>query len=331
MLFSENKFRNLSIRLTILLFIYILFSKVLYTLTTNLLNKFLGVSVQLNKVQQTEPEIREDLQGRIEVFDQSIRSFEKRLRAVERRLSLETPPSQQAGRVFLGNYSDIHTEENSGAIAAGSSFLPQRPSIVPETSIPENSYLPGSIQLIPEGNIPNFALSAEIPSAEGSNASLISMGSSSEASLTGYKIVNLNHLFSSLSESLRSLQAALSELSNFAHNDLKSEVEKLDIEIKSLKGREEKTNEYLKGLESRIETLENQNRLTLGSIRIPLEISGIVGSSVLFLTGFLIWSGRWDIIRSPVFPIGLAILMAGAVIIKFIMVNSKRKSLADNE
>jgi hypothetical protein len=285
----------------------------------------------LNKVQQTEPEVREDLQGRIEVFDQSIRSFEKRLRAVERRLSLETPPSQQAGRVFSGNFSDTYIEENAGAIAAGSPFLPQRPSVAPESSIPENSYLSGSIPSLSEGNIPNFALSAVIPSAEVSNASMISMDSSSEASLTGYKIVNINHLFSSLSEGFRSLQSALSELSNFAHNDLKSEIGKLDIELKSLKEREEKTNEYLKGIELRIETIENQNRLTFGSIRIPLEISGIIGSSVLLLTGFLVWSGRWDIIRSPYFPIGLAVLMAGAVIIKFFMVNSRKKSLVDKE
>ncbi len=190
------------------------------------------------KVQQAEPEIREDLQGRIEVFDQSIRSFEKRLRAVERRLSLENPPLQQAERVFSSTFSDIHTEENAGAIAAGSPFLPQRPSIAPESSIPENSYLSGSVPSLSEGNIPNFALSAVIPSAKVSNASMISMDSSSEASLTGYKIVNINHLFSSLSESLRSLQAELSELSNFAHNDLKSEIEKLDIELKILKDRE---------------------------------------------------------------------------------------------
>lgn len=143
--------------------------------------------------------------------------------------------------------------------------------------------------------------------------------------------MNINHLFSSISESLRSLQASLSELSNFAHNDLKSEIEKLDIELRILKDREEKTNKYLKGIELRIESIENQNRLTFGSIRIPLEISGIVGSSVLFLTGFLVWSGRWDIIRSPYFPIGLSVLMAGAVIIKFIVVNSRRKSLADKE
>jgi hypothetical protein len=279
----------------------------------------------LNRLQQTEPEIREDLQGRIEVFDQSIRSFEKRLRAVERRLSLEIHPSQQDGRTFSSNFSDTYIEENAGAVATRSPFLPLRPSIAPESSIPENSYLSGSVPVLSEGNIPNFTLSAVIPSAEISNASIISMDSSSEASLTGYKIVNITHLFSSLSESLRSLQVALSELSTFAHNDLKSEIEKLDIELKSLKDREENINEYLKGIESRIETVENQNRLTFGSLRIPLETSGIVGSSVLFLTGFLVWSGRWDVIRSPYFSTGLAVLMAVAVFIKFYIVNRKKK------
>lgn len=291
----------------------------------------------MNKVQQTEPEIREDLQGRIEVFDQSIRSFEKRLRAVERRLSLEAQPSPQAGRVFSGNFSDIHTEEDAGVIVAGSSFLPQRSSDTPQSSIasqsptPENPFLSGAIPLLSEGSIPNFAVSAATPSGEVSNASMTSMDNSSEVAITGYKVVNVNCLFSNFSESLCSLQAALSGLSNFAHNDLRSEIEKLDIELKNLKNGEEKTNEYLKGIELRTETIENQNRLTFGSIKIPLEVSGIVGSSVLFLTGFLVWSGRWDIIRSPYFPIGLAVLMAGAVIIKFIVVNSKKKSLADKE
>ena len=241
----------------------------------------------MNMVQQTEPEIMEDWQGRIEVFDQSIRSFEKRLRAVERRLSLEPYPSQQGGRSFSSNFSDTHNEENAGSIAANSSVFPPKPSIAPESSIPENSYLSGTVPSLPQGNIPNFALSAVIPSAEVADTSMISMDNSSEVSLNGHKIVNINHLFSSFSESLRALQAALSDLSNFAHNGLKSENEKLEIEIKNLKDREEKTNEYLKGVEQRVETIENQNRISFGSIRIPLEISGIVGSSVLFLTGFL--------------------------------------------
>ena len=283
----------------------------------------------MNKLNHSEPEIREDLQGRIEVFDQSIRSFEKRLRAVERRLSLETPPSLQAGRVFSGNFPDSFPEENAGSVAAGSSVFPQGPSVSPESSIPGNSFISDSVSLLSEGNISSFALNAVIPSGETSNVSMISLDNSSDVSVTGYKIRDINYLFSSLSENIRSLQASVSELSNFAHNDLKSEIEKLDMEMQSLKDQESTTSEYVKKLESRIEIIENQNRFTLGSIRIPLEISGIVGSSVLFLTGFLVWSGRWDVIRSPYFSTGLAVLMAGAVFLKFYMVNCKKKSIAD--
>jgi len=112
---------------------------------------------------------------------------------------------------------------------------------------------------------------------------------------------------------------------SFVHNNLKSEIERLDLEIQSLRDQETAKYESVKKLESRIEVIENQNRFTLGSIKIPLEISGIVGSSVLFLTGFLVWSGRWDVIRSPYFSIGLAVLMVGAVFIKFYVVNRKKK------
>ena len=285
--------------------------------------------VQLNKLHQAEPEIREDLQGRIEVFDQSIRSFEKRLRAVERRLSLETPPANQAGRVFSGNFSGSFPEENSGSVAAGSSVFPQGPSVSPESSVPGNSFLSDSVPSLSEGNISSFALSAVLPSGETSHLSMTSVDNSSEVSGAGYKIRSINDVFSSISESLRSFQVALSELSNFAHNNLESEVEKLNMEIRNLKAQENTKSAYIKELESRIEIIENQNRLTLGSMKIPFEISGVAGSSVLFLTGFLVWSGRWDVIRSPYFSTGLALLMAGAVLMKFYLVNRKKKSLTD--
>lgn len=285
----------------------------------------------MNRVQQAEPEIREDLQGRIEVFDQSIRSFENRLRAVERRLSLETQPVQRAERLFSSDFNDSNTEENSGSNAANSSYFSKRSSIAPEPSIPANSYLTSTVPLFLERNIPNFELDSVIPSTEVPDASVIVMESSSEASLPGYKIVNVNQLFSSVSESLRALQVALSDLSYYVHNDLKLEVEKLDIEIKNFKDIEEKTNENLKGIGQRVDTIEDQNKLTFGSIRIPLEISGITGALVLFLTGLLVWSGRWDIIRSPFFPLGLAVLMAGTVFIKFYMVNRKKRLFGNRE
>ncbi len=287
----------------------------------------------MNKLHQEEPEIREDLQGRIEVFDQSIRSFEKRLRAVERRLSVETPPSLEAERVFSGNFSDPFPEENSGTIVACPAVFPQMPSVSPESSIPlhGNSLLSNSVPSFSEGNNSSLALSAVLPSGSTSDISILSVDNSSETSGTGYKIRSINELFSGLSESLRALQASISELSGFVHDNLKPEIERMDKEVQNFRDQETAKYEYIKKLESRIEFLENQNRFTLGSIKIPLEISGIVGSSALFLAGFLVWSGRWDIIRSPYFPMVLGVMMAGAVLMKFFIVNRTKKSLSDAE
>lgn len=288
-----------------------------------------GGNGQLNKLRQADPEIREDLQGRIEIFDQSIRSFEKRLRAVERRLSTEASSGLQTGRVISGNFSGLFPGENAGSIATNSLILPQVPSVSPEASIRGNSYFSDLVPSISEGNIPGFEFSAVLPSGGPSNLSTFSGDNSSDVSGTGYKIRSINEVFSNFSESLRSLQAALSELSNVTHNNLKPEIEKLDMEFRNLKVQQDAKSEYIKELESRIEILENQNRLTLGSMKIPFEISGIAGSSALFLTGFLVWSGRWDVIKSPYFSTGLAVLMAGAVLIKFYMANRRKKVLTD--
>jgi hypothetical protein len=289
----------------------------------------MGVMVQLNKLHQADTEVRDDLQGRIEVFDQSIRSFEKRLRAVERRLSIEASPALQAGRVFSGNFSGLFPGENAGSISARSSIYPQVPSISPETSIRGNSFFSDLVPSVSEGNVSNFESSAVLPSGGPSNLSTFSGDNSSEVSGTGYKIRSINEVFSSLSESLRSIQAALSELSNFTHSNLKPEIEKLDMEFRNLKAQQDTKSAYINELESRIEVLENQNRITLGSMKIPFEISGIAGSSALFLTGFLVWSGRWDVIKSPYFSTGLAVLMAGAVFMKFYMANRRKKVLTN--
>lgn len=288
----------------------------------------MGVMVQLNKLHQADPEVRDDLQGRIEVFDQSIRSFEKRLRAVERRLSMEASSELQAGRVFSGNFSGLFPGETAGSIAASSSIFSQIPSVSPETSISGNSSLSDFVPPVSEGNVSSFESSAVLPSGEPSNLSTFTGENSSNMSGADYKTKSINEA-SNLSESLLSLQAALSELSNLTHNNLKPEIEKLSMEFHNLKVQQDAKSEYIKELESRIEVIENQNRLTLGSMKIPFEISGIAGSSALFLTGFLVWSGRWDVIKSPYFSTGLALLIAGAVLMKFYMANRRKKVLTD--
>lgn len=291
----------------------------------------MGVMVQLGKSYQLEPEIRDDLQGRIEVFDQSVRSFEKRLRAVERRLSLEAPQALQIGKAFSGMSPDSFQEANSVNLAAGSSISPHGLSVSPESSfpLPGNSLLSDSVPSLIEEETSTFAFSTVLPSSEASNGPMIFLDSSSEVSGASYRVKDISALFSSLSESLHSLQAAISELSDFVHRNLEPEIEKLENEVKDIQDQEYASEEYIKKFESRIEAIENRDRFTLGSIKVPVEISGIAGSSVLFLTGFLVWSGRWDIIRSPYFSTVLAVIMAGAVLLKFYMVNRKQKSLTN--
>ena len=76
-------------------------------------------------------------------------------------------------------------------------------------------------------------------------------------------------------------------------------------------------------LNMRLEKAENHNRINIGSVKVPVELSGIVGAAILALTGFLIMNGQWNIIRSAYFSFGIALVFAVAVLMKFYMVNSK--------
>jgi chromosome segregation ATPase len=71
----------------------------------------------------------------------------------------------------------------------------------------------------------------------------------------------------------------------------------------------------------RLEKAEKQNRIHIGAMQVPLEMSGIVGALVLALTGGLIIAGRWDIIRSPYFSFAIALSLAAPVLIKFYLTN----------
>lgn len=287
----------------------------------------------MGKVREVSPEVREDLHGRIEVFDQSIRSFEKRLRAVERRLSLEAPGKLHPDGSFSSSFSDSFLEGNSGNSIAGSSVSPECPSVSPEVSLtpPERSLPSDEVSSLSEIGVSNLSFSAVLSSADVSEGPFIFVNTSSEVSSGADKVKEINALFAGFSESLRSLQEAIIGLSDFVHGELSAELEAVDREVKAACVREEAAKKHAEGLEQRLETVENQNRFTLGSIKVPVEISGITGSSVLFLTGFLVWSGRWDIIRSPFFSLGLAVLMAAAVFLKFYMMNREQKSMTGQE
>ncbi|MDO9517772.1 MAG: hypothetical protein Q7J10_06945 [Methanosarcinaceae archaeon] len=98
-------------------------------------------------------------------------------------------------------------------------------------------------------------------------------------------------------------------------NDLK------EIVQESLRADMDKLSDSVLQFDSRLDKLENQNKITIGSIKVPVELSGVVGAGVLLVTGTLIFVNRWDIIRSPYFSFGIAGVLAAAVFVKFYLAN----------
>lgn len=92
-----------------------------------------------------------------------------------------------------------------------------------------------------------------------------------------------------------------------------SDIEPFTLEIKN----------EISQLSMRLEKAENHNRINIGSVKVPVELSGIMGALILALTGILITGGHWDIIRSANFSFAIALIFAVAVLMKFYMVNNK--------
>ncbi|WP_135610339.1 hypothetical protein [Methanococcoides sp. AM1] len=172
---------------------------------------------------------KEDIRGRIESFDQSVRSLEKRLRAVERRLSVEVPAEDVAGTVFEAQQPQT-SEDVRGAI-----------------------------------------------------------------------------------ESIDKLKAELEELRSLVEGSLRVDIDKLSDKLETA----------LASQDEKLMRIEDRNRITIGSVKMPVELSGIMGAALLLLTGGLIFAGRWDILRSPYFSLGLGLALAVAVLAKFYVVNKK--------
>ena len=165
---------------------------------------------------------REDPQGRIESFDQSVRSLSGRLRAVERRLSID----------------------------------------------------------VPEG-----------------------MEDPLEA--TGKEMDKLGQELADVMEEVNGLRAEIGDLKALVNEGIMSDIKRLEGDIK------------------RIENMDmgSEKSIEIVSFRIPMEISGLMGSLVLFLAGYLIYLQRWDVIRSPYFSFGIAILLGISVLGRSYSVN----------
>lgn len=214
-----------------------------------------------------------DIYGRIESFDQSVRSLNRRLRAVERRL---TANKDDRGLINLeiedeDLWNDIEIEEIHTEIHEFRNIL------------------------------------------EGVSEELSGL----KSNMMGH----VNESISSLQDELKTAKERIDELIK-QQSKIKAQSSDAVDSINSTYQSETATlRKELKDTQKRLHRQESLNKITVGTITVPVELSGIVASIALILTGFLVWADRWDIIRSVYYPAGLALLFALVVITKFIMAN----------
>ena len=127
------------------------------------------------------------------------------------------------------------------------------------------------------------------------------------------KIQELDLQLAALNSQITELREENIKLSEQLEQDKNEDTEAFTLEIRN----------EISQLNMRLEKAENHNRINIGSVKVPVELSGIVGAAILILTGVLITAGRWDIIRSAYFSFAIAFVFAMAVLLKFYMVNSK--------
>ncbi|AEH59926.1 hypothetical protein Mzhil_0045 [Methanosalsum zhilinae DSM 4017] len=78
--------------------------------------------------------------------------------------------------------------------------------------------------------------------------------------------------------------------------------------------------EHIDSLEKRVSQIEDGNKVKIGSFKIPFELSGLIAAIFLFITGVLIYSQRWDVIRSPYFSLTLSFALVMSVLMKIYLV-----------
>ena len=183
-----------------------------------------------------------DIHGRLEALDQSVRSVDGRLRAVERRLSYKS--QGKGGEQGAKEEYDIHDE------------------------------------------------------LEQLTARIASLAKSVDEIKNSGKV----NVLSEIESKVESTQAGLASLTE-TNRDFKQKLEAFS------------------DAERRLERLENMNKITIGKIKVPLELSGLLAALVLLVTGFLIFTDNWNIIRSTYYPVSIGIIFGAVVIARFVMTN----------
>ena len=115
---------------------------------------------------------------------------------------------------------------------------------------------------------------------------------------------------------IEALRTSIEMLSKSIYEMKKEGERSMETELKSIEN-------VVSEMGNKIAKLENQNKITIGKIKVPIEFSGLMAAIVLLVTGYLISTDNWDIIRSSYYPAGIGILFGAVVMVKFLMTNRK--------
>lgn len=125
-----------------------------------------------------------------------------------------------------------------------------------------------------------------------------------------------------------SLQAEVSKLNNKISISGGKITPEIESTVASVHAQLVKLNEGIREHEAqlfdaqrRVARLEKLNKVEIGGIKVPIELSGMLAAVVMLGTGLLISVDQWDIIRSSYYTIMIGILFGVVVIVKFIMIN----------
>ncbi|HIH44453.1 MAG TPA: hypothetical protein HA257_05080 [Candidatus Methanoperedenaceae archaeon] len=100
-------------------------------------------------------------------------------------------------------------------------------------------------------------------------------------------------------------------------------LKKLPDEVAVLRGELKDLAAGMRAGEARVARLEQANRISIGNLKIPVELSGIVAAAALLSTGYLIYSSEWGVLKSWYYSASIGVLFAVAVALKFILTNRK--------
>jgi len=122
-----------------------------------------------------------------------------------------------------------------------------------------------------------------------------------------------------IEDSISALAQRLSAVENVANNKLTGNILSLQSELRKL-------SESYESLSQRIKEGSYGTRtISVGSVKIPVDVTGIVAAGAMVAAAVLIATGNLNVLTAPIFPVLIAVAFIFAVVVKLYLANRGEK------